>query len=339
MYEFSESSDVSLYYAEDPSFMNDLPTSMSWKRVDFTSENFSMEFSHRRVPLLSNSPSPDKAIAFDELTSTASISFESSLSQQLYNFLVAGLFSTASLSSAANPFSSLTTIQNGNTKTHLAFLKLIKTDDGLYDIYIYRGGLIQSLSVSVSVGALVQTECSIELQDVGSKGNFVYSGVNLASKPSDMASWTFGNLETKRLMNMADLSGFSFVGNSTVSPVLQDLSFTVTNDFQENRILSNRSPFFRVLDKLNTSVELSTNAYYQSSGLFQKIADNENGSLSFTLSDTASSLNINVFEVCMSGSPVPVVSSDDDLVANINFEAIGGGSHTFAVVGSPPLAV
>ena len=330
---FLSADSVRLYYAPEPGIGAALPTLLAWKPVYFTSESFSLPSEYSRDGILGNSPTSSQIISKSQSSVSVSFSAETSLNHLLYDLIISGFSSNLAYSSSNLPFSTFSEIKNGSTQRSLVFIKLIRKEDNQHDIILFRGALVSSISLTMSSGSISSVSASFEVQDVGSDSTVLFSDVDLSTLPAEMADWTFDAGVSPDILGPSDIYDFTVINNSRqLDATATDITLTVTNDLTDYRPIRS-GQYARMLAVSNTQASLSTTAYYTDGTIAEAVLSaSDTFSVSFKLTDGLADVQFTLPECKIEGELTPVAgSADADLLADLDFQAIGGGSYTLSV--------
>ena len=312
--QFSTTNGIRLYYCLDTNPGYDLPSNQVWERVPITSEGFSST----RESIDTN---PLSSVSGTYGTSTASIKVSGTLQQELelsqffINALISILGSDATQTFPHSTISGLS-ITNKSQNKRLAFLKVVETDDTL-DYYLYRGCQLSSITVDISYG-IPSASYSLEVSSLGNPSQTIphYLDIDSSNLPSEINSWQFND-------NQSIPSNVEILSNISISETVSfsDFSFTINRELEIKKLLG-QNAFSSMITRRKIFAEVSGSLYFQHPRLYNKLLNDEAFQISFTLTDSHSSLDFTLPTNKATEISEPVAGSvDADLLVGATFSA------------------
>lgn len=218
---FGSTSEVKLYYAVDPDpsilLSNDATFgSQAWKAIRMTGESLDLSITTTTSEEITQNRSYSDSVPTQ---GEVAGSFNFELSYDTYeNFMIAALQDDTAIDS----WTTGNSIQNASTKKCLMFLKVV-TVGSRTDYFAYRGCQVNTMSFSVSPGAIITGE--VGLTGIGGET------YNDTDDSGVMDGWTFGNPTSTPLYSSVDGLKAAFVlgtVESNISAVTEGATTAIT---------------------------------------------------------------------------------------------------------------
>jgi len=316
---YGSTSEVSLWYAidDDPDVAIEAGDTFTWYPVAITGESLTANLS----ATISEQITANRSYAGSKLSQgeiSGAINFECQASEFIYDMLICALQGDKDLAvdSGTPVWAHSEAITNASIKKCLVFLKLVKVGDTTYDMFLFRGVQVGSMSFEINPGALVTGTSNL----MGIKPQ---DPIEAASLP---VAWTFADAQSLPLMSGVDsLKNFAIKDSSGVDTgvVLQSLTINVDNQLRQQLAVGINSIYAAGIASGRFMATYTGNAYYSSPKIYKDfIADAElsiEGSLLDSNGDGFSFLSSAV--KVTSGSIPMADAADQDLMVNSEFRA------------------
>ena len=355
---YGSSSEVALFYAPDPDPTLDLATDTKFMQVPMTGESLDASLSST----ISDQITPQRSYANSKLSQGevgGSFSFEAVAGEFLRNMLIASLQAnnTLAVESTASDWVSGGNIKNGSTKKCLCFLKRVNTTSG-YDLYLFRGCQISSMSLNMEPGNLITGDISIMGTGLGypldgdaadGPAIQVWEGQNTTgtasrTNPLGTGGWDldtdgFG-IDGDLMSGVDSLSAFT-VSNSggDMGLIAQSVSLTFDNQLRQQFAVGTNNIFAAGVASGRFMASMSVSAYYSNPKIYQSFTTDEDLSVTFSLvadnaDDDAQTLAF-TFGKCKitSGSSPLAGGPDQDLLISTEIRAFEDATTGTAQVG------
>ena len=326
---FGSSSEVSLYYAVDPDPAADMPGTTAWKPVPYTSESLDAVLS----ATVSDQITDTRSYATSKLTQgeiSGSFSYEAFSGSFLENMLISALQADADLhiTEGTRDWADTDTIQNGSVKKCFAFLKKVRLSNGNFDMFLFRGCQISSLSMTMDAGALITGDISIMGPGLGEpvSGIDVYKNIADGAAPIDSGGWTFEAYPSSDLMSGVD-SLRDFVikdGTGTDTGITaQSVSMTIDNQLRSQFAVGKNTIYASGVASGRIMVTFSVSAYYASPAVFESFTSDDNMSVTFKLLDSSDiGFEVEAAKVKVTSGSTPLAGGPDtDLLVSTEMQA------------------
>lgn len=337
---FGSSSDVALFYAVDPDPTADMPTTTAWKPVPYTAESLTSGLSSS----VSEQINDTRSYSTSKLVSgevAGSISFEVYFGSFVENMLISVLQDDTSalhVTEGTRSWDDTDVIRNGSTKKCFAFLKRVRRSTGTYDMFLFRGCQISSLSLNMDSGSVVTGDVSLMGTGVGDPGSSVsvYKNIAGTAAPLDTAGigngtpsgdgWTFEGYPTTNLMSSAENFANFIIRDSGAADtglVAQSVSVSIDNQMRTQMAVGEGTLYAKGIGSSRFMTTMSISAYYADPTIYEALLADENLSCTFDLKDdntTGYSFSFPKIQVQSGGMP-QAGSADSDLLLSTEFQA------------------
>lgn len=326
---FGSSSEVSLYYAVDPDPTSDMPADTAWKPVPYTSESLDAVLSST----VSDQITDTRSYANSKLTQgeiSGSFSYEAFAGSFLENMLIAVLQADKALHIVEDTrdWDDTQTIQNGSVKKCFAFLKRVRLSNGNYDMFLFRGCQIGSLSMTMDAGALITGDIAIMGTGLGEPEAEIDVYKNIADPTAPQAghTWTFEAYPSSDLMSGVDsLKDFLIKdGTGTDTGITaQSVSMTIDNAMRSQFAVGRNTIYASGVASGRITVTFSVSAYYASPAVFESFINDDNMSVTFKLLDSSDiGFNFEAAKVKVTSGSTPLAGGPDtDLLISTEMQA------------------
>lgn len=328
---YGSSSEVALFYAVDPDPTLDLPATV-FMPVPMTGESLDATLSST----ISDQITPQRSYANSKLSQGevgGSFSFEASPGIFLENMLLAALQVDKVLmdtvaTRGATHWEDAASIQNASKKHCLCFLKRVANAAGNYDIYLFRGCQVSSMSMTMEPGSLITGDISIMGTNIGNPeaGDLVFENIAAGAAPLD--NWTFaatGFGQGDLMSGVDSLKAFTVLdsGAANMGIIAQSVSLSIDNQLRQQFGVGTGSIFAAGVASGRFMATMSISAYYQNPTIFEAFVADEDMSVSFGLKDSNDlgfTMEFNKVKVT-SGSTPQAGSPDQDLLISTELRA------------------
>lgn len=289
---FGSSSEVALYYAVDPDPTLDMPAATAWKPVPYTSESLDAVLSST----VSDQINDTRSYSNSKLTQgeiSGSFSYEASAGSFLENMLLAALQADPDLhiTEGTRDWADTESITNGSSMKCFAFLKRIRRSNGNFDLYLFRGCQVSSLSMTVDAGALVTGDISLMGTGLGDpeSGVDIYKDIASDAAPLGTGGWTFEAYPSSDLMSGVDSLKNFVIADSTDTDtgiVAQSVSITFDNQLRSQFAVGKNTIYASGVASGRFMATFSMSAYYATPVIFESFVADDDLSVSFDLLDS-----------------------------------------------------
>ena len=322
---FGSTSGVALYWTVDADPSASIATllpgeAITWNEVPITGESLtSNQSSTISERITSTRAYADSTPSTGEVSGGFSYEFES------------GTFMNTMLKAvlqAGGTWADQTSITNGSTPACFAFLKTVQRPGGT-DYYVYRGVQVDTLSATISPGALIAGDVGLVGVRPGAAARGAASGNEvLTTKP---ASWTLVPKTTSRVMSSGwALQNFHIMDSSgtPLALTVQEISFSFSNAMRQQTAVGLGDVYSAGVASDRFEAKISASVYYANSALVDSFLANEELKIAFDLADSADQGWHFLFDKCKPlSAPDPQASaSGQDLMQSVEFQAFQSAS-------------
>lgn len=320
---YGSSSNVALYYCEDPDPALALPATLQWDQIRMTGESLDLAL----TSTISDEITPERSYANSKLSQgevTGSFNYEVQAGF-LDNFILSALQSVKDLVTTQNPtpadpwLDAELTINHSTVKC-LAVLKRILHADGSIDLYTFRGVQISSLSFDCQPSALITGTCNI----MGVGADDVLNALP--------AGWTLNGAPVSSLMSGVDsLLGLELQdsGGADLGIIFQNFTFTFDNQLRQQYAVGTDNVFAAGLAAGRFMASLSASAYYSNPTIYDNFLSDSELKVVFSLHDSAGNGWDFLFDKVKitSGSTPQAGSPDQDLLISTELRAFESAAN------------
>jgi len=320
---FGSTSEVAVFMAVDPDPSAAIPTAQKWAQVRMTGESLDQNLSSS----VSEEITPERSYSDSKLSDgqiVGGFNFEASyalLGDLLLPILQVDKDMGLGLSPApGDPWATTEEVQNGSTKHCLMFMKRVKLADNNYWYYTYRGCQLDTLSLNMEVGSLVNGSITL----LGSGGS-VFNHT-AATGPSG-STWTYVTpYSASQLMSAVDsIKNFALTDHSDTPIVatFQSLSLSFSNSLRAQNSISSDSIYPAGVASGRFMAELSSSIYFQNGTIYTQLINDNVVKLAFDLEDSAGNkFSFDFDKLKPQGGTTPLAPApDQDLVSSPAFRA------------------
>jgi hypothetical protein len=322
---YGSSSEVALFYCLDPDPAADLPAVTTFMPVPYTGESLDASLSST----ISEQITPQRSYANSKLSQGevgGSISFEASPGAFLENMLLAAMQVNLAMLEpgdvrGATNWEGAAAIKNGSTKHCLAFLKRVQNAAGNYDLYLYRGCQVDSLSLNMEPGNLVTGDINVMGTGLGNPvgGTSVWENIAAGAAPLDQwvltASFGTGNL----LSGVDSLKDFTMTNTAgDMGIVAQSVSLTLSNQLRQQYGVGTGSIYAAGVASGRFMASMSVSAYYANPKIFSSFTEDDTIAATFGLKDSTDlgfTFEFNKCKITSGSSPLAGGPDQDLLIA------------------------
>jgi hypothetical protein len=230
-------------------------------------------------------------------------------------------------------------IKNGSTKHCLCFLKRVANSSGNYDLYLFRGCQVSSMTLNMEPGQLISGDITIMGTNIGNPATGTKVWENIAAGAAPLDDW---DLTTGVGFGTGDLlSGVDSLKSFTVSDsggdiglVAQSVSLTLDNQLRQQFAVGTNNIFAAGVASGRFMASLSISAYYSNPSIFEAFTGDVDLSVAFGLKD-ASDLGFTfLFDKCKitTGSTPQAGGPDQDLLISTEIRAFEDATNGTAKV-------
>ena len=328
---YGSSSGVSIYYAVDADPDAAIAADQAWNEVPFTSDSLAGNLTSSQSERITAA----RAYAGSAITSgevSGSLGFETEANVFLNTMLQAVLQSSSAPTA--------TPIKNGSTPMCLMFLKRVRRGAG-YDLYVFRGVQVDTLSMTVAPGAFITGELALQGIRMGAGVLGATDGSNdvLTTTP---AGWTFTDYPTGDIMSSVFAIHNLEVQDSTgtdIGVIARELSLTLSNQLRQQQAIGTGTPFAAGIASGRFMSTASLEAYYSGPTIVNAMFTDQELKLTFDLIDPDGKGWTFLMDKCkITSSPPPMAEGpDQDLMASTElqgFESTANGSIKITRLGT-----
>jgi hypothetical protein len=323
---YGSSSEVALFYCLDPDPAADLPAATTFMPIPYTGESLDASLSST----VSEQITPQRSYANSKLSQGevgGSISFEASPGEFLENMLLATLQVNKAMMEpgdvrGASNWEGAAAIKNASTKHCLAILKRVQNAAGNYDLYLYRGCQIDSLSLNMEPGNLITGDINVMGVGLGNPvaGTAVWE--NIAAGVAPLDQWDLSNTSfgTGNLLSGVDsLLDFTLTNSGgDMGIVAQSVSLTLSNQLRQQYGLGSGSIYAVGVASGRFMATLSVSAYYSNPKIFSSFTGDDEIATTFGLKDSTDlgfSFEFNKCKITSGSNPLAGGPDQDLLIA------------------------
>jgi len=333
---YGSSSNTALFYQLDADPSAAIPTALTWAPVPFTSESLDAQLSST----ISEQITPQRSYANSKLSQGevgGNVGYEVFAGTFMENMLIAALQANKTMilpgdTRGAGNWADAEALTNGSTNHCLMFLKRVQNAAGNYDMYIYRGCQIGSLSMTIEPGNLITGDISIMGTGLGNGATAVYEDVAPDGGPLGVGKWEWGTLGENDLMSGVDsLKNFEIQNSSgtDLGIIPQNVSITIDNQLRQQFGVGTGSIYAAGVASGRFMTSFSLSAYYANPAIFTNFTQDTEVKVVFGLKDS-SGIGFDVLaDKCKitSGSSPMAGGPDQDLLISTEIRAFEDDTH------------
>lgn len=318
---FGSTSEVSVYYAVDADPSSAIPSDQHWKQVRITGESLDLNLSST----VSDEITPQRSYSDSILTQgevSGGINFEMT-AENVDDFLIAVLQANkdllVDLKGTDNPWLKTETIQNGTTKHCLMFQKKITVGAAVHSFF-YRGCQVDSLSMNLESGAIINGEITI----MGSGGS---ASLEVGTHTYEAAT------DTPLLSAVNSLTTFALTDDvdAAITATFQSFNLTFSNQLRQQFAVGTGSLYAAGVTSGRFQTTASTTQYYSSFDMYDQYVADKVLKLEFSLDDAdGNGWTFDMDKIKAQGGVVPLAGGPDaDLLISPDmqaFEDAAGGT-------------
>lgn len=319
---YGSTSGVALYWTVDADPSASIAAStLTWTEVPITGESLTSNQSST----ISERITASRAYA-DSTPSTGEVSGGFSYEFESGTFLNTML---QAVLQASGTWAAGGTITNGSTPACFAFLKTVARPGGT-DYYVYRGVQVDTLSATISPGALITGDVGLVGVRPGAAARGATSGNEvLTTKP---VSWTLVPQATSKVMSSGwALQDFEFQDSlgAPLSLTVQEISFSFSNAMRQQTAVGLGDVYSAGVASDRFEAKLTASVYYSGPDFVNAFLSNEELKVVFDLLDSDAEGWSFLFDKCKPlSAPDPMAgASGQDLMQSVEFQAFQSASH------------
>lgn len=288
---YGSTSEVSLWYAVDTDPDADLGAT-DFAPIPITGESLDAAL----TSTISDQITPQRSYANSKLSQgeiSGSFSFEASPGEFLENMLLAALQVNKAMvmpgdTRGASNWQDTVAVTNASTKHCLCFLKKVANSSGNFDLYLFRGCQVSSMTLNMEPGQLITGDISIMGTGLGNPVAGTKVWENIAEGAAPLDSWdttTYVGFGQGDLMSGVDsLRSFTVTDSGgDMGLIAQSLSLTIDNQLRQQFAVGTDNIFAAGVASGRFMASMSISAYYSNPSIFEAFTTDDTLSVTFDL--------------------------------------------------------